>query len=103
MHRMFTAAVVVALTVGACTATPPPTLPPPGARALEILFETVPPGAAVLVDGVVVGDGPVRVKLNPGPHRSRATLNAYTPAAEQKFVVGAGAPTSYVLTLVASH
>lgn len=94
--------VVVALVLAACDAAQAPSLPAgPGAADVSVL--TVPPGAAVVVDGVGVGLGPVTVKLNPGPHRLRATMSGYYPVQETKIVVERGVAQTQTLTLVASH
>ena len=78
-------------------------LPPPAANAVEVTLVTDPPGAAVMVDSVPVGTGPVTLKLNPGPHRLRAAMNAYFPMQEQRVQVGEAEPRSFTLSLVKSH
>ena len=72
-------------------------------RRTPITVTTSPPGASVVVDGAVVGEAPVTVPLNPGPHRLRATMSGYYPGAELKIVVERGVPTTHTLSLVASH
>lgn len=74
-----------------------------GPNAIEITVSTTPPGATVVVDGVAVGPSPAKVKLNPGPHRLRASMSGYYPAPESKIQVGASEPRAHTLTLVASH
>ena len=99
--RLFVVAAVAALWT-ACDAAPSaqPTLHP---GAADITVTTVPAGASVVVDGAVVGAGPVTVKLNPGPHRLRATMSGYYPVQETKIVVERGVAATHQLTLVASH
>lgn len=78
-------------------------LPEPGPNAVEVTISTQPAGAGVVVDGTPVGNGPVTVKLNPGPHRLKAAKSGYF-AADQKLVVASGEAAKAVeLTLVASH
>ncbi len=97
------AAVVVVAFFLACEAPPPAALPPAGRGAADITILTQPPGAAVVVDGQPQGQAPVTLKLNPGPHRLRASLNGYYPAPETKIVVERGTPATHTLPLVASH
>jgi hypothetical protein len=105
MLRTF--AVVVSLSsvcvvVTACEPAPAARLPD-APNGTEVTLKTTPPGATVTVDGVAVGQGPVRLKLRPGPHRVSAQASGYYPMAEQKIVVVNGAPEVHELTLVASH
>jgi hypothetical protein len=78
-------------------------LPAPGPNAIEIVVKTDPPGGTVIVDGAAIGPAPQTVRLNPGPHRLRASMSGYYPAPETKIQVGAEGPREVVLTLVASH
>lgn len=98
--RMLAALFVVAL--ASCEASAP-AAPVAGPNAIEIVVRTEPSGATVVVDGVGVGPSPAKVKLNPGPHRLRASMSGYYPAPETKIQVGATEPREHVLTLVASH
>jgi hypothetical protein len=86
----------------ACEASAP-NVPQAGPNAIEIVVRTEPAGATVVVDGAPVGASPATVKLNPGPHRLRASMSGYYPAPETKIQVGASEPREHVLTLVASH
>ena len=74
----------------------------PGPRAVAITVTTTPPGGLVLIDGAPVGPAPVQVKLNPGPHRLKASGSGYFPVAEQRIpgiiycqVKGFGAGSPY--------
>lgn len=90
------------LILSGCDAAPAATLAT-GPGATDVTIVTTPPGAAVVVDGVNVGTGPVTVKMNPGPHRLRAMLSGYYPVQETRIVVERGVAASHQLTLVASH
>lgn len=72
-------------------------------RRTPVTITTAPAGASVVVDGALVGEAPVTVPLNPGPHRLRATMSGYYPAPELKIVVERGVPVTHALSLVASH
>lgn len=96
------APVVAALLVAACEAATAPA-PIVGANAIEIVVRSEPPGATILIDGAAVGASPATVKLNPGPHRLRASMSGYYPAPETKIQVGKSEPRQHTLTLVASH
>lgn len=74
-----------------------------GPNAIEIVVRTEPAGATIIVDGAPAGPSPATVRLNPGPHRLRASMSGYYPAPETKIQVGASEPREHVLTLVASH
>ena len=104
---MLRALVVVASLSSVCGALgcePAPAARLPDApNGTEVTLKTTPPGATVTVDGVAVGQGPVTLKLRPGPHRVSAQASGYYPMAEQKIVVVNGAPAVHELTLVASH
>ena len=76
---------------------------PAGPSAIEVTVASNPPGAGVTVDGVALGAAPVTVKMNPGPHRARASMSGYYPAPETRFQVGATEPREVTVTLVASH
>ena len=78
-------------------------MPVAGPNAIEIEVKSNPPGATVIVDGAPLGSAPVKVKLNPGPHRLRASMNGYYPPPETRFQVGAGEPHEVTINLVASH
>lgn len=78
-------------------------LPPPGPSAVEIVVRTEPPGGTIVVDGAPLGPSPQTVKLNPGPHRVRASMSGYYPAPETKIQVGASEPREITIPLVASH
>ena len=93
---------LLALTCAGCDAVPP-ARPAAGPRAIAVTLTSQPPGAVLLVDGSAVGESPQTVRLNPGPHRLRATLSGYYPAPEQRFVVGEGEPAQVAITLTASH
>jgi hypothetical protein len=77
-------------------------LPKPGANASDITVLTTPAGARVTIDGLPVGTSPQKVRLNPGPHHFKASLNGYFPV-EQKFSISAKKAKEIHLTLVASH
>jgi hypothetical protein len=103
MKRLLTATAALAcLTVGACTESAP-ARPPAGENAIEISIRTEPAAASIVVDGMVVGPSPQLVKLNPGPHRVRATASGYYPTQDTRIQVGVTEPRELVLTLVASH
>jgi hypothetical protein len=93
--------------IGACDGATTAPVAPAGAaaddRRTPVTITTTPPGASVVVDGVVVGESPVTVPLNPGPHRLRATMSGYYPASETKIVVVRGEAATHTLALVASH
>ncbi len=93
----------LALAIAAACDAAAPTPPVVGPNAVEITVATNPPGATVLVDGASAGPSPAKVKLNPGPHRLRASMSGYYPAPETKIQVGASEPKEHTLTLVASH
>lgn len=80
-----------------------PAQAPPGPRAIELTVRTDPPGALVTIDGAPAGAAPVTVRLNPGPHRVRASMSGYYPTPETRVQVGAFEPRDIVLSLVASH
>jgi hypothetical protein len=94
--------VVVTLLLVACES-PPTALAAPGPGAADITILTQPAGAAVIVDGQARGAAPVTLKLNPGPHRLRASLSGYYPAPETKIVVERATAATHTLPLVASH
>ena len=77
--------------------------PAAGPNAIEVVLRTEPPGGTILVDGASVGPSPAKVKLNPGPHRVKATMSGYYPSADTKIQVGQTEPREHVLTLIASH
>ncbi len=87
--------------LGACEAQKPQ-LPEALPSASDITLTTEPAGATIVVDGIPIGTGPQTVKLNPGPHRLKALLNAYFPA-EQRITVNGREKQTITLTLVASH
>ena len=101
MHACLTALAALLL-VSACEASAP-ALPAAGPNAVAIQIDSVPPGASVTVDGTIVGAAPQTVKLNPGPHRLRASMSGYYPTQDTKIQVGEGEPTQHTLSLVASH
>jgi hypothetical protein len=106
VSALLVAAAVPALPalLGGCDDAKPATaLPAAGPSAIELSLRSEPPGAALLVDGNPIGASPQKVKLNPGPHRLRATMSGYYPTQDTHIQVGAGEPTEHVLTLVASH
>ncbi len=80
-----------------------PALPAAGPNAVEMEVTSKPEGATVVVDGSALGKTPVKVKLNPGPHRARASMSGYYPPPEARFQVGAGEPTTITIPLMASH
>lgn len=107
--RVFSVVVVAAacsvapFVVGGCDAAPAAAAARAGPNAAPVTIETVPPGAAVLVDGQPAGNAPVTVLLNPGPHRLRASQSGYYPTQDTKIVVERGQAQTQTLTLVASH
>ena len=106
MRFLLSVAAAAALLFTACESSSTSTttgLPAPGPNALEIEVTSTPPGASVVVDGVALGITPVKAKLNPGPHRARATMSGYYPPPEARFQVGADQLTSVNIPLVASH
>jgi hypothetical protein len=89
---------------GSSSATMAPGSPASGDdRRTPVTVTTTPPGASVVVDGAVVGEAPITVRLNPGPHRLRATMSGYYPAPETRILVERGTATTHALSLVASH
>lgn len=100
-HALIVAVSAIVLAAAACEATTP--APTAGAHAIAIVVRSEPAGATILIDGAAVGVSPATVKLNPGPHRLRASMTGYYPAPETKIQVGAGEPKEHTLTLVASH
>jgi len=80
-----------------------PALPAAGPNAIDITVKTDPPGGTVIVDGASLGPSPQAVKLNPGPHRVRASMSGYYPAQEMRIQVGAEGPREVTVPLVASH
>src|SRR5437899_112572 len=76
---------------GGCDAAGP-ALPAAGPNAIEMTVTSSPPGATVVVDGSPLGMAPAKVKLNPGPHRARASMSGYYPPPELKFQVGTTEP-----------
>lgn len=103
--QILTVVVTVALAAFAGVGCEPagPALPPPGPSAIEIVVRTEPPGGTIVVDGAPLGPSPQTVKLNPGPHRVRASMSGYYPAPETKIQVGASEPREVTIPLVASH
>jgi hypothetical protein len=109
MVRSLSAVAVVIAILGAvlgtagCTDGAPPALPAarPGAAAITIV--STPPGAAITVNGIAVGQAPVTVTLNVGPQRLRAAMSGYYPAPETPIVVERGVAATHELFLVASH
>ena len=95
--------VVAGLSSMGCEGSAAPNVTHAGPNAIEIVVRTEPPGATVVVDGAPFGPSPATMKLNPGPHRLRASMSGYYPAPEAKIQVGASEPREHVLTLVASH
>lgn len=77
-------------------------LPAAGPNAVEMVFQSDPAGAQIIIDGVSIGPAPQTVRLNPGPHRLKASKSGYF-AQEQKILVGSAEPTQHQVTLVASH
>jgi hypothetical protein len=76
---------------------------PAGPNAIEMAVKSNPPGAIVIIDGVSLGTAPTTVKMNPGPHRARASMSGYYPPPETRFQVGASEPREVTINLVASH
>jgi len=101
MSRLAALGLVLAIT--GCDAAPPPSLPPPGPGATPLTVTTTPPGAAVTINGVPVGQAPVTVTVSPGPKRVRATMSGYYASPEATVVVERGRPATHDLHLVASH
>ena len=102
MRRCLTLAFLLFPLAAACDASGP-ALPPAGPNAVEIAVDSAPSGASITVDGSIVGTAPQVVKLNPGPHRLRASMSGYYPTQDTKIQVGEGEPTKHTLSLVASH
>jgi hypothetical protein len=98
----FALVLCAALAAAGCDAAAP-AAPAAGPNAVQIVVRTTPPGGNVLVDGQPAGPSPATVKLNPGPHRIKAVMSGYYPAADTKIQVGQGEPTEHMLTLIASH
>lgn len=94
---------LAAHTLIACSDAAGPAMPAAGPNAVAIAVRSEPAGASVIVDGTPIGAAPQTVKLNPGPHRLRATMSGYYPTQDTHIQVGAGEPVEHVLTLVASH
>lgn len=70
-----------------------------GAAAQTVLdIETVPAGALVWVDGLLVGEGPVRAPVAPGRHALEARHSGYHPLLES-VTVGEGDTLRVVLEL----
>lgn len=97
------ALLVVVLAAGGACEPAGPALPPPGPSAVEIVVRTEPPGGTIVVDGAPLGPSPQTVRLNPGPHRVRASMSGYYPAPETKIQVGASEAREITIPLVASH
>ncbi|MBC7315835.1 MAG: PEGA domain-containing protein, partial [Chloroflexi bacterium] len=57
-----------------------PQAPTPCLGSLTI--ETVPSGAAILLDGAPIGQAPLTISLSPGTHRLRAEREGWEPAEE---------------------
>lgn len=87
---------------GAACGARPPALPPPGPNAQPATFESTPPGAQVIIDGVPRGATPLIVKLDPGRYRVRVTMSAYFPE-EQVVTVPFGEPAKFQFSLIRSH
>ena len=100
--RLVPVAVLCAGFLGSCEPATP-ALPAPGKDAIAITVRSEPPGASVLVDGVVVGAAPQTVRMNPGPHRIKAMMSGYYPSQESRIQVGGSESREHTLTLVASH
>jgi hypothetical protein len=94
---------LIAALLWGCEPAAAPALPPPGPGATPLTIVSTPPGAAVSVNGVIVGNAPVTVEVSPGPKKVRATLSGYYPAPAATVVVERGRPASHELHLVASH
>jgi hypothetical protein len=86
----------------ACEATKPAPRPAPGPQALQVAFDTDPPGAALAVDGYGVGLTPLKIPLDPGTHQLSLNLSGYLPY-KMSVRIGTGSPTSYKASLIASH
>ena len=101
--RLFLAAVLLVVAAGCEASGRGPALPAamPGAAPVTITSE--PTGVSVTVDGVIVGEAPLTISLNPGPHRVRGTKSGYYPAQESRIQVSRGEAQTHHLTLVASH
>jgi hypothetical protein len=95
-------ALVFFAALAGCESSSTPTLPA-GPNAIEMAVKSNPPGATVIIDGVPLGTAPTTVKMNPGPHRARASMSGYYPPPETKFQVGDGQPHEVTINLVASH
>lgn len=86
---------------------PPPVAPPPPEVApapeaptpVHVRLETVPPGAAVQVDGTPRGASPVELDLEPGAHAVRVELAGFT-AIDRAVEISADAPAIAPFVLV---
>lgn len=85
---------------GAAAPTPPQAV---RAGAAPVTITSDPTGASITIDGAIVGEAPLTITLNPGPHRLRATKSGYYPAPETRFQVSRDTPMTHQVTLVASH
>ncbi|HEY7724487.1 MAG TPA: PEGA domain-containing protein [Anaeromyxobacteraceae bacterium] len=89
----------------ACRDRPAPAPPPqPSASARDVQIESAPPGAQVVVTGLVRlrCATPCAVKLEPGPYRVAFRMAGYLPL-ETDFTVGFTGEARLSASLVASH
>lgn len=94
-------AVLLAL---ACRQAPAPAQPAraPGPWARPVTVESAPPGAKVVVDGIVQGSTPCTFRLDPGRHRLALRIPQYLPY-ESDVLVGFDGEVRVSATLIASH
>lgn len=101
--RVLVVGLVAVLVAGIACEPATPALPPAGPNAVEVVLKTDPPGGTIVVDGAPLGPSPQTLKLNPGPHRLRASMSGYYPAPEMKIQVGSAGAREFTVPLVASH
>ena len=88
----------------ACRQAPAPAepAPAPGPWARPVTVESAPPGAKVVVDGVVRGSTPCTFRLDPGRHRLALRMPRYLPFA-RAVLGGCDGEVRGSATLIASH
>ncbi len=77
-------------------------LPPAGPSARAVQFTSEPDGAAVFVDGALVGRTPLTLKLDPGKYRVTIRSARYLPY-ETDVLVPFGEDVHVAASLIASH
>ena len=86
----------------ACEAPMAAPRPAAGPQALQVAFDTDPPGAALAIDGYGVGLTPLKTPVDPGTHQLSLNLSGYLPY-KISVRIGTGSPTSFKASLIASH